>query len=1033
MTDRSFGILVELKDRFSKPLKGLVAPIENAKRELKSLEQAGRDLKWAEKYQESLDKLQPSLQAAREKQQQLADQIAATENPSKRLLSQYEKAQLKLTELEAKEREYQGALNASREALHKAGVDTEDLAAAREQLAERTDHARAKVLGFNTAIKSLDVRETAQKFQGLATKLILVKTALAALSAAAVGLAPVLAKLGAAYGMAFGTGLSTAKVAAMSKELQALADSTHVSTQALQEWRIAGRFQGIEAELGEFGDMANVFQDIAEKTKSLGTKEGDDFAQSLKSIGLAAKDLKNLKPDEALLKIGDALSKSKLTDQQKNEFLSGISEDAAKLLPLLQKNSSKLAEIKDYANKVGAIQSPEQLEAMKQTNNELSFFKLGLEGVMVRLSAVGSNVINTLGPNIRQLFVDAKAPIEEWSKHVDSALKKFKSDLDATGSWGEAFKRSFQSFYPTLYSFLSGAAQFGRGYGDAFIKPMLDSLKKGYARIGEAMGGGDGIEAKGRAWGEVMRPMTAIVDEVANAIAFLIENVRYLKSVSEFTPLGALINALPAIRSALDFVGEGIKKLGQALGLIDPESKASGFTVLLGSLLALAGASLMNKLALGALGATFSFVKFALAPLAPVLSITKFAFETLINPLSVKTKLLLKLGPLITKLQGAWTGVIGAWGKVGGFITAFGGKLSAGFGRLVQLAQGLGPRLAAGFAKAGQLLALLGSKIGAGFRLIGQAALWLGRTALPVVGRAFMLVGRALLMNPIGLTVTAIAAAGYLIYRNWSTIGPFFANLWGRVKASFNNARQALANMSWGEIAGTIVKGFISLPSKLFEVGVKAIGELAIGILSKLGVIDSNTAKILSSMVNSFAELPGKMLDIGIQAMSGLADGIISAGKRALDAAKNIAADIGNSIKGFFDIRSPSRLMMQYGGHISTGLSVGISAEGKQALKATRQLSEGVRKQMQTGVVASLAEARQRRQQAATHSALPKRETLISALQQSRASNPGVKQEVGGEIRVRIEAPGHMNTSAKVSRPVGSKVGLSANVGRVSW
>ena len=71
MADRSFGILVELKDRFTKPLRGLTAPIENAKRELKSLEQAGRDLTWAEKYQGQLDKLQPSLSAARENQAKL--------------------------------------------------------------------------------------------------------------------------------------------------------------------------------------------------------------------------------------------------------------------------------------------------------------------------------------------------------------------------------------------------------------------------------------------------------------------------------------------------------------------------------------------------------------------------------------------------------------------------------------------------------------------------------------------------------------------------------------------------------------------------------------------------------------------------------------------------------------------------------------------------------------------------------------------------------------------------------------------------
>jgi hypothetical protein len=66
-------------------------------------------------------------------------------------------------------------------------------------------------------------------------------------------------------------------------------------------------------------------------------------------------------------------------------------------------------------------------------------------------------------------------------------------------------------------------------------------------------------------------------------------------------------------------------------------------------------------------------------------------------------------------------------------------------------------------------------------------------------------------------------------------------------------------------------------------------------------------------------------------------------------------------------------------------------------------------------------------------SALPQRDSLASVLQHRSPANAGSRQEVGGEIRVRIEAPQGMNTSAKVSKPAGSKVGLTANVGRVSW
>lgn len=48
------------------------------------------------------------------------------------------------------------------------------------------------------------------------------------------------------------------------------------------------------------------------------------------------------------------------------------------------------------------------------------------------------------------------------------------------------------------------------------------------------------------------------------------------------------------------------------------------------------------------------------------------------------------------------------------------------------------------------------------------------KSALLGVGRVFIWLGRALLTNPIGLAITAIAVAAYLIYKNWTPIKAFF-------------------------------------------------------------------------------------------------------------------------------------------------------------------------------------------------------------------------------------------------------------------
>lgn len=77
------------------------------------------------------------------------------------------------------------------------------------------------------------------------------------------------------------------------------------------------------------------------------------------------------------------------------------------------------------------------------------------------------------------------------------------------------------------------------------------------------------------------------------------------------------------------------------------------------------------------------------------------------------------------------------------------------------------------------------------------------KSALMGVGRVFLLLGRALLMNPIGLAITAIAVAAYVIYKNWTPIKAFFINLWNGIKTAFNKFSNWLTS-SWNKITSTV-------------------------------------------------------------------------------------------------------------------------------------------------------------------------------------------------------------------------------------
>ncbi len=180
----------------------------------------------------------------------------------------------------------------------------------------------------------------------------------------------------------------------------------------------------------------------------------------------------------------------------------------------------------------------------------------------------------------------------------------------------------------------------------------------------------------------------------------------------------------------------------------------------------------------------------------------------------------------------------------------------------------------------------------------------LGRVALPIVGKALLWVGRLAMANPIGVAVTAIAGAAYLIYRNWEPIKAFFSGLWQQVKDAFNGGLASIAALllNWspiGLIYSAIRKG-----------------------LGLLGI-----------------ELPAKFTEFGSNLISGLMSGITNKLTALKETITGAGTGISNWFKDTLGIRSPSRVFISHGGDVMTGLQQGLG-DNQQVLKPVDQLSK---------------------------------------------------------------------------------------------
>jgi TP901 family phage tail tape measure protein len=352
---------------------------------------------------------------------------------------------------------------------------------------------------------------------------------------------------------------------------------------------------------------------------------------------------------------------------------------------------------------------------------------------------------------------------------------------------------------------------FGREHASSMLllASSLDVYDKNMGRAGDAAGYA----------GSMQKEFEARSRTTANALTLLKNNIDIL-----CVTLGA--QALPAINDLIKTIQPWIKGLGEWM--------SAHTEIVRWTLYGLAGL-LALKVALLAV----CYVASLLA--VPFLHIAK----------------IWRIGAAaITLFQTAGGGMAG--------LAAIFPKISAGFSILGKVIQWAGGLLTPLLTRIDGILVKAAGWIGG---ILGRATLALGgglAKAAMMAGQAIMWLGRALLMTPIGLALTGLALAAWLIYQYWEPLKEFFAGVWEGVKTSFT------ATLSW------------------------------------------------------FSEKAVEFKKIGALIVQGLIDGIDGAVGFLIDKVKSLGEILPDSIREKLGIASPSRVFAEIGGFTMTGLNEGL-------------------------------------------------------------------------------------------------------------
>lgn len=198
------------------------------------------------------------------------------------------------------------------------------------------------------------------------------------------------------------------------------------------------------------------------------------------------------------------------------------------------------------------------------------------------------------------------------------------------------------------------------------------------------------------------------------------------------------------------------------------------------------------------------------------------------------------------------------------------------------------------------------SGIGALARVFGVV-----KTAATLLGSGLMTLGRFLLLSPIGIALSLLGVAAYMLYRNWDAVVAGAKALWqglGVFVGGVVNAIVSFFGTCWERIKAYFGGGIGNISAQILRWSpLNLFYQVFRGVMSWFGV-----------------QLPSSFTQFGANIIQGLLNGLKSKFEAVKAWFAEKAASLKQTFAGVMGIHSPSRVFRRFGGWMMDGLQIGL-------------------------------------------------------------------------------------------------------------